>query len=116
MIISFLLQESGQLFTVDVSKDMEVENLKALIQMESQILPDQQMLTHNQNSLEDGMNLSNYSISDNDIIHVATKQATVKPSSVLLEEEKLKARAEQFRLAISSDYQLRERLSHVKFE
>lgn len=61
----------GNIFPVEVSPDLEIVNLKALCELETNISSSQMSLTHNGRPLnDDNKTLSGYSIKDNDILMI----------------------------------------------
>lgn len=61
----------GNIYPVEVSPDLELINLKALCEQETDIPSSEMALTHNGRPLtDDSKTLSSYSISDNDILMV----------------------------------------------
>ena len=61
----------GNLFPVEVSEDLEIVNLKALCEQETNIALTEMSLSHNGRPLmEDSRTLASYDIKDNDIVMV----------------------------------------------
>lgn len=61
----------GNLFPVEVSEDLEIVNLKALCEQETNIALNEMSLSHNGRPLmEDSRTLASYDIKDNDIVMV----------------------------------------------
>lgn len=61
--------EGDQIFTLDVSEDLELENLKALLEIESGVQSSQIVIFHNAVLLgDDKKTLKDYGIKDGDVL------------------------------------------------
>jgi DNA damage-inducible protein 1 len=69
----------GSIYPVEVSSDIELINLKALCEQETNIAANQMSLTHNGILLaEDNRTLESYSIAENDILMVQKMISNIK--------------------------------------
>ena len=69
MLVSFTLAEGGEVYSLEVGGDLTVGDLKALMEMESAIPPQEMLLIHNMTKLTDsGMTLESCKVKDGDVI------------------------------------------------
>lgn len=72
--------EGDQIFTLDVSEDLELENFKALLEFECGIQSSQMMIFHNGLPLRDEKKtLNGYGIKDGDVLLIQRVLPSTQP-------------------------------------
>lgn len=83
--------EGDQIFTLDVSEDLELENFKALLEFECGVQSSQIVIFHNGVPLaDDKKTLNGYGIKDGDVLLIQRALRSTQPPAQLRGNLKLK--------------------------
>ncbi|XP_017252566.1 protein DNA-DAMAGE INDUCIBLE 1 [Daucus carota subsp. sativus] len=76
-----IMTADEQIITLDVDRDESVENLKALLEVETQVALQQQQLLYNGKEMRNGEKLSVLGLSDGDLVMMVSGSSTPSPSA-----------------------------------
>ncbi|KAL8148780.1 protein DNA-DAMAGE INDUCIBLE 1 isoform X1 [Apium graveolens] len=76
-----IMTADEQIITLDIDRDETVENLKALLEVETQVALQQQQLLYNGKEIRNGEKLSVLGLSDGDLVMMVSGSSTPGPSA-----------------------------------